>query len=452
MSARLQRSTDGVNETERRPAWEESEGKVRVWARLLDTVAGKNSLALIDQAVVSGTSFLTTVMIGRWCGAGELGAYSLGASLLVTWACVQESLVALPYTICWHRSARCGQAEYSGSVLVHQGLLSALALVILAATAIALSLGGAVPELVAGTWALAGVIPFVLLREFGRRFAFAHLRMARALVLDLAVAAVQLGALVWLASTDSLSATTAYVAIGAACALPSGIWLYQARRYFVVRWEQVRPAIQQSWSLGKWLFASQMTLSVQAYSIHWFLAWALGTTATGLYAACLTVASFSNPLIMGLGNALAPRAARAFSEGGGTELRRIVVQTTLLLTAAMALFCGVVLFAGEDVMRLLYRGGQYQGHAHALGVLAMAMLAGALGMPPANGLAAIERPDLIFKTGLLAVGLSGALLPGLVLGWGVTGAAYALLAGNVAGALGRWAAFSMLVGRGAESA
>src|SRR5262249_3510655 len=156
--------------------------KVRLGTRILATVSGKDTLALVDQAVVSGTSFLTTVMIGRWGGAEELGVYSLGLSLLVSGLCVQESLIALPYTICRHRALQGTPAEYAGSVLVHQGLLSALALIVLAAAATVLSLGGGLPGLAGVAWALQWVLPFALLREFGRRFAFAHLRMAEALV------------------------------------------------------------------------------------------------------------------------------------------------------------------------------------------------------------------------------------------------------------------------------
>src|SRR5438270_403396 len=84
-------------------------------------------------------------------------------------------------------------------------------------------------------WMLAAVMPFALLREFGRRFAFAHLHMAEALVLDGAVAALQLAGLAWLAATGALSAGTAFAAVGAACALTGAVWLYLARREFVVR-------------------------------------------------------------------------------------------------------------------------------------------------------------------------------------------------------------------------
>ena len=51
------------------------------------------------------------------------------------------------------------------------------------------------------------------------------------------------------------------------------------------------------------------------------------------------------------------------------------------------------------------------------------MLATALGMPASNGLTAVERPDVVFKSGLVALGLSVLLVPFLVAEWGVMGAA-----------------------------
>jgi hypothetical protein len=295
-------------------------------------------------------------------------------------------------------------------------------------------------------WVLAWVLPFALFREFGRRFAFAHLRMAEALVLDLAVAAVQFAGLAWLVSVGKLSAVTAFGVIGAACALMGAVWLYLARGHFAPRWPHLRPALRQSWSLGQWLFASQVTLSVQWYFIHWLLAWCLGTTATGVYAACMTVVQFANPLTLGISNALAPRAALAFAEGGSAALRQVVLRTTALVALVMGLFCTAVLLGGEEVMRVLYQG-KLEGYSHTVAVLALAMLAATLGNAAANGLAALGRPSLIFKVGMVTFGLTVVLVPWLVLAWGVTGAAYGFLAANAAGTVGRWLAFSALVRR-----
>jgi O-antigen/teichoic acid export membrane protein len=412
---------------------------------------GTQALALADQAVVSGASFLTTVVIGRWTFPSELGVYSIGISLLISSVAIQESLIAIPYTI-QRRRPLGTQAEHAGSSLAQSGLLSALGIVVLAVTAVGLSVRDAEPVLVAMTWALATVLPFVLLREFGRRFAFAHLHTGQALMLDSAVAAIQLAGLWWLGSTGRLSSATACAALGAACASAAIVWLYLARGSFAMRRDLIRATMNQSWVIGKWLFAGQITVSVQERAAYWLLAVVVGTTATGVYAACMSIVLFANPLITGLGNILTPRAVLALQEGGGARLRRQVIRDSLLLGAAMALFCLVVLFAGDDVMRLLYPGEEYEGNGHTLTVLALALLGTAVGLPASNALGSIERPREVFWVGLFAAVLTAALVWWLVAGWGLLGAAYGYLAGNVAGAVGLWMTFLALVPRDGSGA
>jgi O-antigen/teichoic acid export membrane protein len=428
--------------------------KQGLWSWLVGIALGKNTLALVDQAVVSGTNFLTAVMIGRAAGVGELGIYSLGFSLLVAWTCAQDALIALPYTIYCHRSRRETQAEYAGSVLVHQGLLSALVFVVLLAAGVFLNWRGTLPGLATMTCMLAGVIPFACLREFGRRVAFAHLNVGQALLLDGSAALLQLAGLAWLISVGTLTATTAYAVIGAACALSGAIWLYQARGIFLIRWAQVCPMMRQNWSLGKWLFAWQATAAVQAYFIHWLLAWMLGTSATGVYAACMTMVLFSNPLILGISNALAPKAAHALNNGGVVELRQVIFHTTALVGTVMAMFCLILILFGEGLMDLLYHGQQYAGHGHTVTVLALAMLATALGMPAVNGLMAVERTKTVFTIAIVSLGVSVLSVPILILRWGLVGAAYGFLAGNVVGTVTRWMIFGKqvpFVGAGGQS-
>jgi O-antigen/teichoic acid export membrane protein len=402
------------------------------------------ALALADQAVVSGTSFLTTVVIGRFTLPSELGVYAMGLSAVQCWLGIQECLVSFPYTI--HRHRPLGTpAEYAGSSLTHNGLLSAVAIVVTAVIALVMSAGSGVPELAAVTCALAGVLPLALLREFGRRFALAHLHTAECLIVDIAVAALQLVGLGLLAWTDRLSAITAFAALGAACAVVGAVWLYRVRDNFVLRNDQLWETMQQSWSLGKWLFGNQLTWLVQANITYWLLAWVAGPTASGIYAACMSVALFANPVIMGVANTLTPTAVVAFREGGGARLRREVTRNSLLLGGVVSLFCVAVLLAGEDLMRLLYHSKEYAGHGHAVTVLALGMLAMAVGMPVMAALLSIERPREVFWTAAFGALVTGVLVWWFAAEWGILGAAYGFLAGNVARTATRWVMFEALV-------
>src|SRR5579859_615810 len=160
------------------------------WRRLLSLVSGVHALALVDQVVVSAASFATTVTIGRYTDASELGAYAIAISILASAFTIQGSLITLPYSIQLHSPTGTPQ-EHAGSSFALSSMLAGLISIGLAVAALGLFAAGAEPELMTMTWALAAVMPFALVREFCRRFSFTHLQMARALTLDGAVAAAQ---------------------------------------------------------------------------------------------------------------------------------------------------------------------------------------------------------------------------------------------------------------------
>src|SRR5438309_1199298 len=68
------------------------------WLRLLH-INSPSMLGCADQAVVSLTSFAVLVIIGRWTGPGELGAYAIGLSILALLLATQEAIITRPYSI-----------------------------------------------------------------------------------------------------------------------------------------------------------------------------------------------------------------------------------------------------------------------------------------------------------------------------------------------------------------
>ena len=117
-------------------------------------LASKHGLALIDQAVVSGTSFLTTVMIARAASADVLGVYAMALSLLIMAVSIQDSLITLPFTI-FRQNSIVSPEEHAGSSLILSGLLSVAALLAFIVAAAGLSIAGAPEGLVAAVGVLA---------------------------------------------------------------------------------------------------------------------------------------------------------------------------------------------------------------------------------------------------------------------------------------------------------
>jgi O-antigen/teichoic acid export membrane protein len=416
------------------------------WAALTRVVFGTHFLALADQAVVSGTTLLSTVLVGRFTVPSQLGIYTIALSVLGSLLAVQDALILLPYTIQRHRPSRT-PAEHAGISLLHSGLLAAVAAAALALAAVGGLALGADANLIWLILALVLTVPSAMQREFGRGYAFAHLHVAKALILDATVAALQLGVLGWLGWTGRMSAIGACAALGGACALTSLVWLYYARWNFVIRADQVQQATRESWGLGKWLCAGQVTVSTQGYASYWLLPLLVGITETGVYAACTSIASLANPLLTAFRNTLTPRAVLAFKEGGGAKLCRQAFRDALVLAGGMSLFCVAILFGGDLLMRLVYHEPEYGGQGHVVAVLAVAMMVAAAGAPASNALASMERPQAIVLAASVGTAVSLAAIWILSVEWGLLGAAYGFLVGNVAGAAARWAAFLTVLAR-----
>ena len=409
-------------------------------ARLLKELPREQILSMADQAVVSGGTFLATVAVARWGSPYQLGAYSIGMSALFPLLGVQEALIMLPYTI--RRNGPGGDAiGLARHSLTQSALLAGIAPACLAILALVLWVTRPDEQHSTLVGALAWLAPFLLLREFARQFCFSHLRVAQALAMDCAAFVLQMSALMWLGLSGVLNAADAFLISGVAFAIASLSWLYPNRRIFQVQGQPLRDAIQENWRLGRWLLAAQIGLSVQVFVASWMLAFMSGNAAAGIYAACIALASVATPVIMGFANVLMPRTAIVLRTEGAAGMRRRVAHDAILLGTVMWGFWCVLVFASDDVTRLLYRGPAYTGQGHTVAVLALGLLLSTIGIPASNALASLQKPRPIFFATLAAALANVAVGLWLIPLLGVVGAAYGFLAGSVVGAIGRWAAF-----------
>jgi O-antigen/teichoic acid export membrane protein len=412
-------------------------------------LSSQHMLAWMDQAVVSAASFAMIVMIGRWTGRAELGVYATAMSLVALLLSTQESLVTRPYVVNLHRPLGT-PAEHAFGTLMLSVLLAVVTAFGLSALALTQSALALPPELAAVSWALAAAVPFALTREFARRFSFAHLQVVHALWMDMGVAAVSVMLLGWLAWNASLSAVTGLAVVALSCGAGAVGWLWWGRRAFAFRGGHAAATLRENWRLGRWFLAGQLAVQAQGYIAYWLTLVMAGAAATGVYAACMSVVAFANPLLFGAFNLLMPRSVRAFRDEGGAGLRRQAVRDALLLALLMSGFSAVLFFLGDDVIQALYGGPRDAGEAHLIFVLALASLMASVGVPAGLALASTERVRAYAAvTGANAL-LNVVLVWWLMSEWGLVGAAYGVLAGEAVGSVARWLAFLALVPDGAR--
>lgn len=415
-------------------------GRVPFFGWMMRVAFSHTMLAIAGQGFASATNFITGLIIIRASSQAEYGLYYLGFTLTMFLIEQQNALISTPYTVFAPRLDRAARAAYAGSTLLHQGVLGVLVIAVSAAAALGFVVNAGPQGAAEMAAALAVFAVWIMLRDFARRVCFAELHMMTALVCDIGVAAVQIGLLLLLTVTGALTASRAYAAIGVASGAVTLAWFAGNRRLFAPHKKQAWLDFRRNWSFGKWVFASGLVWSLSMNFYPWILTFFQGRSATGVFGACMTVVALGNILVLGVQNFLGPKVAAIYAHEGAPALRRFLLRANGLFAAPMLALSVFLWLFGDTVIVLLYKES-YAGNAAVLGVLGLNLTALAMGATFSRGLFALERADVDFAVNFVALFVLLTLGLWLVKGYGVLGAASALLVANAAALSVRGMAF-----------
>lgn len=409
-------------------------GLLGLLSRLL---RNQHALSWADQIAVSGLAFVALIVVSAGSGLGELGVYALCVSVIALGLAAQEALVTRPYVV--HLQGVTDPTAHAASALTLSLALGLVSALVLTGLSLPLAWLSGWTQAASATLALAAAIPFALIREFARRFAFARQRPGRALALDIWVVLANLVLLAILAGGQHLNAVTAVLAAGFSCATGAGAWFLVERGQFRFCRAELGRTTRRSWGMGRWLLAAQSAMHVQGYATQWLTMVLAGPVVTGAFAACTSVVAFANPLLFGFLNIMIPQSARVFHASGRSGLLHQAIRDALLLGGMMGAFCIVLGLAGSQVLSLLFpEAASYGG---ILTLLGLASAAAAMGIPASTALASADRPHLVAAVTGASAMLHVGLVYGLLNAYGLTGAALGVLIAEVVGSLSRWGAF-----------
>ena len=424
-----------------RPAW-----AAALWARLAGGFAGRGAALLMDQAVSSGTNFLTTILIGRACLPDELGLYSLGFTLAMTLMNIPRALVWTPYTSFSPAMNNDERRLFSGSSLVHQTLLCAVmtAAVCLAGLA-AMFLDehrlGAVLVVLGPAMAL------MFFREYVRRVCFVRLHYSQALAVDVAVCVLQSGGILLLTASGTLTAVRAYLVIAAASLPVVVAWIAANRDTMRLSRASTVSDFYKNWRFGRWVLAGAVVAGVNAALDPWALSFMHGATATGIWAAARTIILFTNPLVLAYQNYFFPHAAHVYARDGVAVLWSVALRATLMVTGLALAFTLVVAVFGEDLLVLIFGDG-YAGYGAVVTALMVAEVSTLASTPVTLGVLAVGRGDVVLKWHLIVLAISSTVGLWLVYHFGPVGVGYSTLVACLPADLWTWFAFRRIVKNG----
>ncbi|QDU27337.1 MurJ-like flippase [Anatilimnocola aggregata] len=390
-----------------------------------------SGLSIFDQAIVSGTSFVTSVILGRCAGREDLGIYYLALSIVLLVRGLQEQLVSAPYMIYCSRQTKADQPRYAASSLLHQCLISLFAVVGLALVAV---MGWGPAGIQQTMFLLVCAAPLLWMREYVRQLSFAHLDVRAAIVTDATIAVTQLGGLAYLAWLGELNVGSAIAVMGICCGLASVAWLASGRQKFTLSWSAAWVDWCHNWTFSRWALASHILACSAPYILPWVVAATHGERETGTLGACATLVGLSNMFLIGLANYLSPKAARAYAEQGLPELKRVLRQTAIMFVAGLGSMSVCAFIGGHHVAALVY-GPEFIDTRWIIGVLSLSVLANSLGVTAGNGLWALERPSASFFADLCSLIVTIIATASLVPAFGPLGAAIAGLTGTASDAV-----------------
>lgn len=400
---------------------------------------------LCDQALISASNFITTVVLARTLDRTDFGAFALVYAAIVFANSLQSALVTQPHNVLGATRDGDDYRRYTTNTAVSQicltGLMALIALLCAivarrAAWGIAPLLLPLVPAIIA--WQLQEFVRRVLYTEGRLRAAFANDAVSYG---TQAVAIVILGRLGHLTGACAL----AVVALTSAVAAVLGVW--QIRGALDRR--DVRASVREhgfaeNWRFGKWLFGAALALWVSGQLYPVLVGGLVSIAEAGTLRAVATILGPTHILLIAMDTALSPAAARAFAERGQPGLQVFIKRVVMITAPVMMTYCLLVALFAAPILGTLY-GAHDRRYGWLLACIALSYALSYLRSPVVIALEARRASAPIFQAHLwsslvvLTAGVAAVHLLGLL------GAALGTIANSVILNLFLWRRYRRIV-------
>lgn len=400
---------------------------------------------LCDQALISASNFMTTVVLARNLDRTDFGAFALVYAAIVFANSVQSALVTQPHNILGATRGGDDYRRYTTITAMSQLCLAALmALIALLSAVIAREAAWGIAPL------LFPLVPAIVawqLQEFVRRVLYTEGRLRAAMANDAvsygtqAVAMVTLGRLGYLTGGRAL----AIVALTSAVAAAFGLWQIKDSLSRRGVWASAREhGFTENWRFGKWLFGAALALWVSGQLYPVLVGGLVSIAEAGTMRAVVTILGPTHILLIAMDTALAPAAARAYAERGQPGLQFFLKRVVMITAPVMGAYCLLIALFAAPILVALY-GEQDRRYGWLLACIAFSYALSYLRSPVVIALEARRASAPIFQAHLwsslvvLTAGVAAVRLLGLF------GAALGTIANSLILSLFLWRRYRRIV-------
>lgn len=331
-------------------------------ARFKHLFLGRSMMALYDQAVVSGSNFLTMILIGRQLKIEEFGLFSLAMMSMLFLGNLHRAVFTQPMNVLGAADERSQLAGRMLALLKLHWFAIPIAFVILA---------------VISQWffpdtslliAVAIYVATYFLQEMLRRYWYTLGKTAEALRNDLISYAGQVILFLLLSTVWQLDGVLAFGIMAFTSLLAIMVGLARLDLPSIIEKKTSWQVIVQQWSLSKWLILTVLAVW-GAGQVYPFLIAPLGPVVVASFSACRNLLNAMGIVVQSVGNYLPARAAALLRQQGKAALRRHIIRTLVPVSVLAMVFLIVTQAFSEELLHLVF-GGIYDSAAPLLKILA----------------------------------------------------------------------------------
>jgi O-antigen/teichoic acid export membrane protein/thymidylate kinase len=402
---------------------------VHVWSTLKSWVL-KCSTAMMDHGLISLSNFLLGIVLARYLGSEQYGAYALAFSTFVLLSLVHSALAMEPMSVFAPSVYRKSLREYLGMLLQLQ--IKGTVIIVACATAAGLlfRLLGQHSNVVSAMEGIALASPCVLIFWFARRAFYLELRPSRALIGSI-VYSVILGLGLWaLALVHWLSPFATFLVMGIAAFLTSLLLLFLLQPTFnkkaIAKVLSLREVCVRHWEYGRWAFASALFVWVPWNGFYSVVAHFSGLAESGALKALLNLAMPMTQTYAAFSLLFISQAARLGHEKGWEAVKGLAWRIAGLYTLGSSAYWILICLFRNQLIRIMY-AGHYQEIAPLVPVVALASILAGAAMGPTIAIRAMRSPSSV-----TAIYFGSSLVCALVgipacRAWGIRGAVLGIL-------------------------
>ena len=387
--------------------------------------ASKGIWAITDQGLYALTNFAVSVLLARWLSKVDYGAFAVAFSVLLLMGTVHTALLTEPMLILGpSRYRKCAASYIRRLTILHFVLTSGMGIALLGVVLV-LTLFQPAFQTATTLIALALSVPGILYLWLMRRACYIESRPRLAAAASLVYALLVPAGMYLLTQGDVLTAASGLLFLGVSSFLVA--WWLKLRLIHSSSElaSQTPPSgishahwVYGRWALGSGLFSWVPTNAVVLALPLWHSLADAGTlrVASTLILPVLHVQG-------ALGLLLLPALVRARLSG---QLRSSATLAGGLFLALSAMYAPLILFFGSWLAELLF-GPQYRIDGATLWLLAAIPLVAAVSGVSGAVLRALERPDQVLWSYVVATGVTCLFGLPLVYRYGVDGALASML-------------------------